>query len=206
MTRTHQTLRLLLIAFLLGFSSCAESINDLSSEIYGMPGFSSASLSRDGLVILPTVAGEGSKDEAMEISKILDDLVTKKLPTRKILSSGAVEDRMKKDRNLAEKWDRMSPHISVHSVKGLETTRSFGQDLGMRFLLETQIQMAEEAGGAEQVRVFGRIFDTLEGRIVWEGVGEARGYVNLFFPSAPATFSKTAAVAVKGLTRKMFSD
>lgn len=202
----HRILDFLFIGILLSIPSCADSINDLSTEIYSIDGFSPSALSRGGVAIIPTVPGEGSKEEAKQVTGILNKLIAAKILPRHIVSSTEIERRIEKDKKLGALWSRIEPHISVHSVKGLDVTGSFGQSLGVRFLLETQIQMAEEAGGAEQVRIFARIYDVAKGRIVWEGVGEGRGYVKLFFPSAPATFRKTATVAVRGIISRIFSD
>jgi hypothetical protein len=202
----HRILDLLFIGIFFSIPSCADSINDLSTEIYSIDGFSSSALSRDGVAITPTVPGEGSKDEAKLVTGILNKLIVTKIQSSHVVGSKEIEQRVEKDKTLGGLWSRIEPHISVHSVKGLDLTGPFGKSLGVRFLLESQIQMAEEAGGAEQVRIFARIYDVVKGRIVWEGVGEGRGYVKLFFPSAPATFKETATVAVRGLISRIFSD
>lgn len=191
---------------LLVLASCSDSINNLSTELFSDEGFSPSVLEKEGVGLLPTVPGEGTRIQAAEVSAILDHLFEQKVRPGLLHSSREMENRINHDRVLVAEWAKIAPHISVHSVTGLERTRPFGRMLGLRFLLETQIQMAEEAGGAEQVRIFARIFDTVRGRIVWEGVGEGRGYVKLFFPSVPATFKETASVAAKGLIAKIFPD
>ncbi|EQD24030.1 MAG: hypothetical protein D084_Lepto4C00624G0003, partial [Leptospirillum sp. Group IV 'UBA BS'] len=192
-------------ALLLLLSSCAESINNLSKEIYSAEGFSPASLARGGLAVTPTVAGSGSKEEAATIGRLLDrTLASRMIPPDRLKGESAVGNRLKGDAVLASLWEKMAPHISAHSIRGMTATRSFGRRLGVRFLLETEIQMAEIAGGAEQVRIYARIYDTDKDRIVWEGVGEGRGYEKLVFPSTPATFHVVAETAVKGLVTRLY--
>ena len=191
---------------LLALACCSDSINNLSSELFSDEGFSPSVLEKEGVGLLPTVPGEGTRIQAAEVSTILDHLFAQKLRPGLFHSSRELTNRFDHDKVLVAAWSKIAPHISVHSVTGLERTKAFGKRLDLRFLLETQIQMAEEAGGAEQVRIFARIFDTVRGRIVWEGVGEGRGYVKLFFPSVPATFKETASVAAKGLIAKIFPD
>ena len=202
----HRILDVVFFGMLLFLASCADSINNLSTEIFSIDGFSSSSLSRQGLAILPTVEGDASKSDAHTISGLLNGMIAKKIPAKSLVNSETIEQKIRDDKTMATLWNQMEPHISAHSVKGLEATHSAGRILGVRYLLETQIQMAEEAGGAEQVRIFARIYDVARGRIIWEGVGEGRGYVKLFFPSAPATFKDTATVAVRGVVSGIFSD
>jgi len=188
------------------FASCADSINNLSAEIYAIDGFSSSSLVHEGIGVLPTVSGDGTKDESLMVSRLLGDQMAAKVPGNRLTGPDKIGEKIAKDPNLGRLWAQIEPHVSAHSVKGLEATQFLGQSLGIRFLLETQIQMAEEAGGAEQVRIFARIYDINRKRIVWEGFGEGRGYVKLFFPSVPATFRETATVAVRGIISKIFSN
>ncbi len=71
------------------------------------------------------------------------------------------------------------------------------------FLLQTELQQVEVVDGATQVRLFGRLWDMEQGDILWEGMGESRGHLFLFFPTVPASFEKTMEVAARGLIRKL---
>ncbi len=194
----------LLFGMLLLLASCNDSINNLSSEIYAMGGFSPAALSRDGMAIAPVVPGDDTKEEASTLSRLLDMELERRLAKGPLLTSDALKKRMASDAALTAEWKAISPHISAHSIKGMETTRAFTRRLGVRYLLESQIQYAEVGGGAEQVRFFSRIYDSRLHRIVWEGTGESRGYETLFFPATPAPFLTVARSAVKGLADRLF--
>jgi hypothetical protein len=73
----------------------------------------------------------------------------------------------------------------------------------IRFFLQVHLQQVEIVEGATQVRIEGRLWDIEQGDILWEGVGESRGNLFLFFPTAPASFEKTMEVASRGLIRKL---
>ncbi|MFY9268679.1 MAG: hypothetical protein WAO55_02895 [Candidatus Manganitrophaceae bacterium] len=75
--------------------------------------------------------------------------------------------------------------------------------LGARFLLQTELQQVEIAEGATQVRIGGKLWDTEMGDVVWEGTGESRGYIFLFFPRVPTTFEKAVEVASRGLIKRL---
>ena len=205
MTLKSLTRNLVFPILLLLLPSCADSINNLSKESYMADGFSPLSLTRDGVAITPTAAGSGTAREAVAIGALLNAEMKKRTTGHGILlAASQVDHRIGKDNTLASLWKEMAPHISAHSVRGMEAARSFARILGVRFLFETQIQMAEIAGGAEQVRVYARIYDTRKDRIVWEGIGEGRGYEKIVFPSSPATFGVVAPVAVRGLVDSLY--
>jgi hypothetical protein len=71
------------------------------------------------------------------------------------------------------------------------------------FLLQAELQQVEVVDGATQVRLLGRLWDIEQGEIIWEGIGESRGHLFLFFPTAPASFEKAMEVAARGLIRKL---
>jgi len=205
MTLKSQIRNLVLPVLLLLLSSCVDSINNLSKESYMADGFSSAALTRDGVAITPTVAGSGTAQDALTIGTLLDAaMIGKSSSTGSLLTESQVGQEIRKDSSLAALWKQMEPHISAHSIRGMTAARIFGKRLGVRYLFETQIQMAEIAGGAEQVRVYARIYDIRQDRIVWEGVGEGRGYEKIVFPSTPATFNVVARVAVRGLVDRLY--
>jgi hypothetical protein len=196
----------LLLGMLLFLASCNDSINNLSAEIYAMGGFSPAALARDGLAIAPVEPGDGTKAEASTLSGLLDSEIGGRLAQDHLLTSAMVQRRLASDVTLNAEWKVIAPHISAHSIKGMEATRAFTRRLGVRYLLESQIQYAEVGGGAEQVRFFSRIYDLRLHRIVWEGTGESRGYEKLFFPATPAPFLTVARAAVKGLADRLFDN
>ncbi len=205
MTLKNQIRNFAFPILLLLLPSCADSINNLSKESYMADGFSPATLTRDGVAITPTVAGSGTAKDASAIGALIDTEMNTRNPSPgNLLLESQVGQRLGKDSSLASLWNQMEPHISAHSIRGMTAARTFGKRLGVRYLLETQIQMAEIAGGAEQVRVYARIYDIRQDRIVWEGVGEGRGYEKIVFPSPPATFDVVARVAVRGLVDRLY--
>lgn len=205
MTLKSRTRNLVVSVLFLLLSSCADSINNLSKETYSANGFSPAILAKGKMALTPTVTGSGTIEEATTIGRLLDRAMRKHFPQPGVLKEeSSVSDQIRRDSALASLWNQMAPHISAHSIRGMTATRSFAQRLGVRYLFETQIQMAEIAGGAEQVRIYARIYDTKQERIVWEGIGEGRGYEKLVFPSTPATFRVVADTAVKGLVSQLY--
>ena len=194
----------LVTGLLLLLPACQDTINNLSTEIYSNGKFSARNLSGETLAVTPFVPGDDTKAEAQALSQLLDRELSKKLPPSSMMTAAQVRMRLASDPVLATEWKTMAPHISVHSIKGMEATRSFAKRLGVRYLLESQIQYAEVGGGAEQVRFFSRIYDLHRHRIVWEGIGEGRGYEKLFFPTSPAPFLTVARTAAQGLVSRLF--
>jgi len=72
-----------------------------------------------------------------------------------------------------------------------------------RFFLQTELQQVDLLEGATYVRIKGRLWDVEQGEILWEGIGESRGDIFLFFPTAPASFERAMEVASRGLIRKL---
>ena len=205
MTRNSRLFhRLLLLGGLLLLPGCQDSINNLSTELYSNGDFSPRNLARTTLAVTPVVPGDATKAEARTLSGLLDRELQKKLPPSSLFTTEQVRQRLASDPVLATEWKAMAPHISVHSIKGMEATEAFARRLGVRYLLESQIQYAEVGGGAEQVRFFSRIYDLTLHRIVWEGIGEGRGYERLFFPTTPAPFLTVAQTAAHGLVARLF--
>ena len=97
----------------------------------------------------------------------------------------------------------MVSHSSPHSISGTENLEALSLKLDTRYFLQTDIRISGVEGGAEHVRIFGRLWDGKTREIIWSGFGEARGYVYLFFPAVPASFDKTAYRAVEGLVKRI---
>ncbi|MBI3811801.1 MAG: hypothetical protein HY283_06310 [Nitrospirae bacterium] len=84
-----------------------------------------------------------------------------------------------------------------------EPLQQIGKAVGTRYLLLTELEQIELTEGATQVRLHGRLWDAEKGEILWEGVGEGRGYVVLIFPWVPSSFEKTMATASNGLVHRL---
>lgn len=97
----------------------------------------------------------------------------------------------------------LAREYSVDRPPRQEPLQQIGKAVGTRYLLLTELQRIEMAEGATQVRLTGRIWDIEKGEILWEGVGEGRGYVVLIFPWVPSSFEKTMATASDGLIDRL---
>lgn len=84
-----------------------------------------------------------------------------------------------------------------------EDIRRVGRALQVRYLLQTTLTRVEVIEGATQVQIQAKMWDVEMGDVVWEGTGEARGYLFLIFPQTPSSFEKTVEVASRGLIRKL---
>ncbi|HEY5595078.1 MAG TPA: hypothetical protein VIL61_07990 [Nitrospiria bacterium] len=97
----------------------------------------------------------------------------------------------------------LTREYSVDHPPRQEPLQLIGKAVGTRYLLLTELQRIEMAEGATQVRLTGRIWDIEKGEILWEGIGEGRGYVVLIFPWVPSSFEKTMATASDGLIDRL---
>jgi len=158
---------------------CA-SISDFSRETY-RKGFLTPDSFRDGAMgVLPLSGGEKTDrylDKAREI-------------VRKAIAE--IEPRM---RPLDLPLSKTKEVWSEQEFVPLKNTA--------RFLLQTELQQVDLAEGATHVLIKGRLWDLEQGDILWEGVGESRGNLFLFFPMAPASFEKVLETASRGLILKL---
>lgn len=176
-----------------------KTINNLSVLTYSSGSFSPELLARDGLAILPVRQNVATPEEKKYIDTLLTEAVGKRFPKMKTISSDGIAKMLKGSKDDKIWLDRLVEGSSPRVVGRVEGIERISKRLGVRYLLQTDIRIAEVAGGAQHIRIFGRIWDGLDKEIVWSGYGEARGYVYLFFPAVPAPFEKDAKVAVKGL-------
>ena len=155
MTRNSRLFhRLLLLGGLLLLPGCQDSINNLSTELYSKGDFSPRNLERTTLAVTPVVPGDATKAEARTLSGLLDRELQKRLPPSSLFTTEQVRRRLASDPVLATQWKAMAPHISVHSIKGMVATEAFARRLGVRYLLESQIQYAEVGGGESRFVFF----------------------------------------------------
>ena len=194
---------LLVVASLLTLvTSCSKTINNLSSTGYSDHKISSGKLTGAGLALLPVRVNAGKKSEAKFIDAVLEKEFAKRFPGIKLI--GPVQLARYKKSSVEGKWvSAMVQHSSPHTIRGVDGIRAISRKTGVRYFLQTDIRISDVEGGAEHVRIFGRLWDGKDKEIIWSGYGEARGYVYLFFPAIPAPFEKDAAVAVKGLVREL---
>lgn len=159
-------------------------------------------LAKDGIALLPVRQNEATLAEKAFIDASLMDAVKRRFPNVKTVTPAQIEVLVNGSKE--KPWvDHLVATASPNVVSRVEGIDRLSKRLGIRYLLQTDIRYAEVAGGAQHVRIFGRLWDGWEKEIVWSGYGEARGYVYLFFPAVPAPFEKDAKVAVNGLVSKL---
>ncbi|MHB1285114.1 MAG: hypothetical protein ACYCYP_00910 [Leptospirales bacterium] len=183
-------------------ASCSKTINDLSSTAYSEHRITSKQFIQSGLALLPVRVNAGKEPEAKFIDSALEKELSRKIPGIKLVGPGKL-GQFKKD-SMEGKWvSTMVQHASPYTIRGVDGIQLVSRKLGVRYFLQTDIRISGVEGGAEHVRIYGRLWDGMDKEIIWSGYGEARGYVYGFFPVVPAPFEKDADVAVKGLVRQM---
>jgi hypothetical protein len=169
---------------------------------YSSKSFSADLLAKDGIALLPVRQNEATPAEKAFIDVSLMDAVKRRFPNVKTVTPAQIDVLVNGSKE--KPWlDHLVATASPNVVGRVEGIDRLSKRLGVRYLLQTDIRYAEVAGGAQHVRIFGRLWDGWEKEIVWSGYGEARGYVYLFFPAVPAPFEKDAKVAVNGLVSKL---
>ncbi len=179
-----------------------KSINDLSTTSFVDHEVTWKELERGGLAVLPTRVNVGKKAEAQIIENLLNKEIRHRFNGIPLVDFSEIDKFPSKSNR--KKWvELLVSHSSPHSIRGTENLQALSVKLGTRYFLQTDIRISGVEGGAEHVRIFGRLWDSKTKDILWSGYGEARGYVYLFFPAVPAPFEKTAYRAVKGLVKRI---
>ncbi len=170
-------------------AGCA-SISDLSHETYKKGFLKIDPLGKEETAVLQMTAENATRDYLPKAQEIFNILMQETQPSIRPLSlfSGA------------------DPSFTLPQTKKVLEESDFAmirKATAIRFLLQTNLQRVEVIEGATQVRIEGRLWDIEQGDILWEGVGESRGHLFLFFPAAPASFEKAMEVASRGFIRKL---
>jgi TolB-like protein len=185
-------LALVLLAFFVLGAGCV-GIDDLSRESYRKGVLFTSNLSNERIAILPMTAKGENRHYLQQAESIFYKALTEMREEGNLLSPQALDDFFR----VFEK------ETSFKKVAEERDMSKFRKILGTRFLLQTELQQVEVLEGATQVRIQGRLWDIEMGDVIWEGTGESRGYLILFFPRVPATFEKAIEVASRGLIRKL---
>ncbi len=179
----------LYILFLIG-AGCS-SISDLSRETYKKGFLKIDPLGKEETAVLQMTGEVSVGGEYLPKARaIFDTLMRERQPRMRPLSLVAGAD----------------PAFTLPSTKKVLEESVFAhlkKSTSIRFLLQTNLQQVEIVEGATQVKIEGRLWDIEQGDILWEGVGESRGHLFLFFPTVPASFEKAMEVASRGLIRKL---
>lgn len=182
-------LRLLLAVVVPLGMGCA-SISDLSHETY-KKGF---------LKIEPL-----GKEETALLQMTTDNAASEYLPKAQEIFNIVMQETQPRVRPLSFFSGADASFALPHTKKVLEESAfaTLKKTTPIRFLLQTNLQQVEIIEGATQVKIEGRLWDIEQGDILWEGIGESRGHLFLFFPAAPASFEKAMEVASRGLIQKL---
>ena len=170
-----------LVLFLLSMEGCG-GVSDFSREIYRKGFLASDPIAKEEVAALPMTGETGTHRYLESAREIFTARMTEMQPTIHPLSFS-----ISPTKEVLEESDFAS----------LKKTTS------VRFLLQTELRQVEVVEGATQVRIEGRLWDIEQGHILWEGVGESRGHLFLFFPTTPASFEKAMEVASRGLIQKL---
>ena len=189
-------------AALLGLLSGCATIDDLSSETYRRVSFSSNVFDREVVGLLPMSGTPGVQDYVSQADLIFQGHLRRLWEGRPHIEARESLQRIRKA-GLERVYQDWAKSLASGRPPEQDPPAQIGKAIGARYLLQPELQRIELAEGATQVRLVGRIWDAEKGDLLWEGLGESRGYVMLIFPWVPSSFEKTMAVASKGLIRRM---
>lgn len=177
-------------------------IDDLSRENYRKGILYTSDLSAEKMVILPMVARGDNKNYLQPAESIFYKSLTEMREGMTLVSPQEGLTKLKEE-GLGDFFRKFEKESSFKKVAEERDYSKLRQAFGTRFLLQTELQQVEVMEGATHVKILGRLWDTELGDIIWEGSGESRGYLFLFFPRVPASFEKAIEVASRGLIRKL---
>lgn len=197
--------RILKQIFLFIFSFIAfgcVGIDDLSREDYRRGVLYTNNLSTETIAVMPMVGRGANRDYIKTAEKIFYKALTEMRQQNVLISPEEGRTKIEAN-NLGPMFDRLREETSFKRVAEERDVAQLKKIFGTRFLLQTELQQVEVAEGATHVRLQGRLWDIEMGDIIWEGTGESRGYLFLFFPRIPASFEKAVEVASRGLIRRL---
>ena len=192
-----------ILSFLLGGlpSGCA-TIDDLSTETYRKFDIPAETFHQETIGLLPMFGRSSVREYLTQADAIFLTSLHRHREDRLWVDSQESLKRIR-EAGLETFYRDWARAYTVEHPPRQEPLQQIGKAVGTRYLLLAELQRIEVAEGATQVRLTGRIWDTEKGEILWEGIGESRGYVFLIFPWAPSSFEKTMAVASDGLVHRL---
>jgi hypothetical protein len=190
-----------LIAFLIFWGGCV-GIDDLSRENYRKGVLYTSSLSNETIAILPMVA-RGENRRYLKPAELIFYKALTEMREETNLISPQEGLAIIREGDLDDFFRVFEKETSFKKVAEERDLTKFRKPFGTRFLLQTELQEVAVMEGATQIRIQGRLWDIEMGDVIWEGTGESRGYLFLFFPRVPATFEKAIEVASRGLIRQL---
>ncbi len=192
--------KLCYFTFLVMLCGCA-GIDDLSSLLYRNSRLEKGLLDNERVGLMPMFG----KGENRAYLKNAEDIFGQSLSDeKKGVTFLSPEESLERIRSagLIETYREMARSYSPLASQKLSDIQVIGGALGTRYILQSELQLSGVIEGATHVRIYARLWDLEKGVILWEGVGEARGYVFLIFPIVPSDFERAMEVASRGLARK----
>ncbi len=180
---------------------CA-TIDNLSTESYRKAGLPSKLSEGEALGLLPLFGRVPLREYLPKADVIFLESFQQQRNGRSWIEPQESLKRIR-EAGLETLYQDLAKGYSIDHPPRQEPLQQIGKAVGTRYLLLTELQQIEMAEGATQVRLTGRIWDTEKGEILWEGIGEGRGYVMLIFPWVPSSFEKTMATASNGLIQRL---
>lgn len=180
---------------------CA-TIDNLSTESYRKVGLPSHLSEGEALGLLPLFGRSPLRDYLPKADAIFLESFQQQRGGRTWIDPQESVRRIR-EAGLETLYLDLTRDYSVDRPPRQEPLQQIGKAVGTRYLLLTELQRIEMTEGATQVRLTGRIWDIEKGEILWEGIGEGRGYVVLIFPWVPSSFEKTMATASDGLIHRL---
>lgn len=191
----------LFLIFGLLFFGCV-GIDDLSREDYRRGVLYTSNLSTETIAVMPMIGRGANRDYTKTAEKIFYRALTEMRQQTQLISPEEGRNKIEANR-LGPLLERLKKETSFKKVAEEKDVAELKKVFGTRFLLQTELQQVEVIEGATHVRLQGRLWDIEMGDIIWEGTGESRGYLFLFFPRVPASFEKAAEVASRGLIKRL---
>jgi hypothetical protein len=185
-----------------GLSTGCATIDNLSTESYRKAGLPSKLSEGEALGLLPLFGRPSLRDYLPQADAIFLESFERQRSGRSWIDP---KESLKRIREAGAEafYQDLAKGYTIDRPPQQVPLRQIGKALGARYLLLTELNQIEMAEGATQVRLTGRIWDAEKGEILWEGVGEGRGYVRLIFPSVPSSFEQTMATASRGLIHRL---
>jgi hypothetical protein len=185
-----------------GLATGCATIDNLSTESYRKAGLPSRLSEGEALGLLPLFGRRSFREYFSRADAIFLESFERQRSGRSFIEPQESLKRIR-EAGLETLYQDLARGYTIDRPPQQEPLRQIGKAVGTRYLLLTELQRIEMAEGATQVRLTGRLWDAEKGEIVWEGVGEGRGYVVLIFPWVPSSFEKTMETASRGLIHRL---
>jgi hypothetical protein len=164
---------------------CAARVIDTSKLQYIAPEFDANSLAKEGLSLLPVVAGAGQEGLRRPLGSDLNRHLSGKLPEGKFFGNLETIDLIN-NAKLTEDYSKAIDDYNRSAILNKETLRKIGEAIGVRYLLYVKLLEQVQTQGltrgslsgdliktrGKKVSLFGQVWDCTLGDVVWEGTGE----------------------------------